>query len=71
MRNTALILSLLFALPGCAKTVVYKCPPGQVTILEDQGDETEAVRCYTPGVRYTDMRPDKTKKIDHWKEKEK
>lgn len=32
--------------------VVYKCPEGQVKVLED-GVE----KCYTPGVSYTDFRP--------------
>lgn len=49
--------------------VVYKCPKGQVAVREDAGTETEAIRCYTPGVRYYDMRPETTKRIDHWKEK--
>lgn len=64
-------LFLLLFISGCAhEKIIYKCPPGQVLILEDAGQPTEAKRCYTPGVRYYDMRPDTTKKLDHWKEKE-
>ena len=44
--------------------VVYKCPPGQVMILEDAGMSTEAKRCYTPGVSYVDHRPISINKID-------
>lgn len=65
--GNAFLALLLLLYSGCSKTVVYKCPEGQVAIREDEGMETEAVRCYTPGVRYYDMRPVSTKKIKHWK----
>ena len=44
--------------------VVYKCPPGQVTVLEDAGLPTEAIRCYTPGVSYTDFRSFSSESVD-------
>lgn len=37
--------------------VLIKCPSGQVMVIEDRGLLTEAKRCYTPGVSYSDMRP--------------
>lgn len=53
-----LIISLLMS--GCVQRVVYKCPEGQVAILED-GREM----CYSPGVSYTDYRAMQTKKLKH------
>ena len=65
-----LISLLLFSLfSGCAERVIYKCPKGQVSILEDQGLETEAIRCYTPGTYYHDYRPISEKKIKGWEDK--
>lgn len=51
-------LFVLILLSGCASTKTeYRCPPGQVMILEDRGLTTEKTACYTPGVSYTDFRP--------------
>lgn len=53
-----ILLVLLFS--GCAllpERVVYKCPNGQVMVVENAGTEAEVERCYTPGVSYTDYRP--------------
>lgn len=55
------ILGALFILAtfnGCTKEkIVYKCPEGQVKVLENAGTTEEVERCYTPGVSYTDYRP--------------
>lgn len=56
------LISLLILLSGCS-TVIYKCPPGQVEILENRGTSFEKKACYTPGVSYTDYRPIATKQI--------
>lgn len=74
--NWMLIVQFYFALTmlllaGCThEKVIYKCPKGQVSILEDEGLETEAIRCYTPGTYYHDYRPISEKKIKGWKNKE-
>lgn len=58
MIRVSLILIFLFS--GCAaQSVVYKCPQGQVMVLEEGTTE----RCYTPGVKYYDYRPNTTKPI--------
>lgn len=53
------VVGIALLIQGCSQTVVYKCPAGQVMVLEDGTDE----RCYTPGVFYHDMRPRTTKRI--------
>lgn len=69
-KCTGYIVLLLVIFSGCASKVVYKCPNGQVSILEDEGLETEAIRCYTPGTYYHDYRPISEKRIKSWKNKE-
>ena len=53
-------ISLILFLFGCEKCpdtkIVYRCPKGQVEVTEDRGLPSEAKRCYTPGVSYTDFR---------------
>ena len=53
------LIILFLLLAGCDQEVkvVYKCPKGQVMVLEDRGTAAEVERCYTPGVSYTDYRP--------------
>lgn len=60
------LLAFLFVASGCTKEVekvVYKCPEGQVKILENRGTAMEQTRCYTPGVSYTDYRPITQEKV--------
>ena len=62
-------LSLIFFLIlGCSPEVVYKCPKGQVTVRENAGTDQEVIRCYVPGISYTDYRPSNVTEINHWKE---
>lgn len=54
-----LILGVLL-LSGCVsrETIVeYRCPKGQVMVVENRGTSQEAEKCYSPGVSYTDYRP--------------
>jgi len=61
--RACLILLVLFS--GCVSPqVIYKCPKGQVMILEDRGLPTESEKCYSPGVSYTDYRPLTTERVN-------
>lgn len=53
------LILLVGCATGCArdKQIVYKCPEGQVKVIENRGTAAEATRCYTPGVMYSDWRP--------------
>lgn len=55
------LVILLFS--GCATKIIYKCPKGQVAVMENYGTDLEREVCYEPGVSYTDYRPMQTKQI--------
>lgn len=64
MAAPLLFVLLVSIFSGCAhEKIVYKCPGGQVPVLEDAGLPTEAERCYTPGTSYTDYRAMSTKRL--------
>lgn len=60
-----LILGLVLIFSGCSTPqVVYRCPEGQVLMLENGGTPHAVKRCYTPFVSYTDYRPITTEAIN-------
>ena len=61
------IIGILVGLIGRPIQEINKCPSGQYAVVEEKGTPMESIRCYTPGVTYTDYRP-RVEEIEGWRD---